>query len=195
MSKETKGLSQLAKRVFLKYVRGYRNAQMYWDSRWKLGLRDDEWTENNRQKMIKWLENLMAKNQCKTFLDVGCGKAALRDVPGYVGLDFSLESIKRSGLKEAVFADITNCIPLPDKSFDAAFTRTVLLHIPPNKIEKAVSEICRVTKKCLILLEPHYQPNNPELQIHCFNHNLPEIVGRYFDGEVIFEYCAEETSS
>jgi SAM-dependent methyltransferase len=186
MSKNTKGLSQLIKRVFLKYVTGYRNEQKYWDSRWKLGLKDDEWTEDNRQKMIKLLENLMAKNQCKTFLDVGCGKAVLRDLPGYVGLDFSLESIKRSGLKEAVFADITNRIPLPDKSFDAVFTRTVLLHIPPDKIERAVSEVCRVTKKCLILHEPHYDPNGPELRFHCFNHNLPEIVGRHFKGETIF---------
>ena len=186
MSRETKGLSQLIKRVFLKYVTGYKNEQRYWNSRWKLGLRDDEWTEESRQKMVKLLENLMAKNQCKTFLDVGCGKAALRGAPGYVGLDFSLESIKKSGLKEAVFADITNHIPLPDKSFDAAFTRTVLLHIPPDKIERAVSEICRVTKKCLILQEPRYDPSNPELHLHCFNHNLPEMIGRHFKEETIF---------
>ena len=186
MSKETKGLSQLVKRVFLKYMRGYKDQQKYWNSRWKLGLRDDEWTEESRQKMINLLEDLIAKNQCKTFLDVGCGKAAFRDLSGYVGLDFSLESLKRSGLKEAVFADITNHIPLPDKSFDAVHTRTVLLHIPPDKIEKAVSEICRVAKKCLILQEPHYNPNGPEPQFHCFNHNLPEIVSRYFKEEIIF---------
>ena len=186
MSKNKSGLSQLVKRVFLKYVTGYRNEQKYWDSRWKLGLKDEEWTKDKRERMSKLLENLMAKNQCKTFLDVGCGKAEFRDLHGYVGLDFSLESIKKSRLKEAVFADITNHIPLPDNSFDAAFTRAVFLHIPPNKIERAVSEVCRVTKKCLILQEPHYDPNNTELQIHCFNHNLPEIIGRHFKGKTIF---------
>jgi SAM-dependent methyltransferase len=186
MSKDTRGLVQFIKRVFLKYVTGYRDQQKYWNSRWKLGLRDDEWTEDAQRAMVKLLENLMAEHQCQTFLDIGCGNAGLRNVHGYVGLDFSLEGIKRSGLKEAVFADITNRIPLPDKAFDAAFTRTVLLHIPPDKIERAVSEICRVTKKCLILIEPRYQPNNPKQQIHCFNHNLPELVGKYFDGDVIF---------
>ena len=56
MSKETKGLSQLVKRVFLKYMRGYKDQQKYWNSRWKLGLRDDEWTEESRQKMINLVE-------------------------------------------------------------------------------------------------------------------------------------------
>jgi ubiquinone/menaquinone biosynthesis C-methylase UbiE len=97
-----------------------------------------------------------------------------------------LESIKRSGLKEAIFADVTNHIPLPDKSFDAAFTRYVLLHILPNKIENAAAEISRVTAKCIILYEPPYEPNKPQVQPHSFNHNLPQIFRKYFNGPIIF---------
>lgn len=179
-------MSEFIKRVLLKYVTGYKNERKYWDTRWRFGLRNEEWSEDFQKKMITLLGKVLVQHGCHTFLDVGCGNAKLRDLPGYVGLDFSLESIKRSGLKEAVFADITNHIPLPDKSFDAAFTRTVLLHIPPSKIDRAVSEIIRVTKKCLILLEPQYEPNKPQEQTHSFNHNLPEIIRRHFDGTTIF---------
>jgi len=186
MSTKTSGFLQRVKRIFLKYVVGYGSEQRYWNSRWKIGLKDEGWSNDFRKTMIERLEDLMEEHHCETFLDVGCGNAQLRDMHGYVGLDFSLEGIKKSGLREAVFADITNRIPLPDKSFDTVFTRTVLLHIPPSKIDKAISEICRVTKNCLILIEPAYDPNQSELQIHCFNHNLPEIIGRYFKGETIF---------
>ena len=179
-------MAQLIKRIFLKYVIGYKREQNYWNARWRLGLKNDVWDEGRRQEMIILLNAIMAKHECQSFLDVGCGKAALREVRGYVGLDFSIESIKRSGLKEAIFADVTNHIPLPSKSFDAAFTRTVLLHIPPSKIDKAVSEISRVTKKCLILLEPKYVSGLVQEQIHSFNHDYSKIVRRYFHEKVIF---------
>jgi SAM-dependent methyltransferase len=184
-------MAQLIKRILLKYAIGYKREQNYWDTRWKLGLSNDNWDERSRREMIALLADIMAKNGCHSFLDVGCGKAVLREVPGYVGVDFSIESIKRSGLKEAIFADITNHIPLPNKSFDAAFSRTVLLHIPPTKIDRAVSEISRVTKKCLILIEPKYVPGMAQEQIRSFNHDYPTIVRRYFDERVIFLFLGE----
>lgn len=186
MSSKTRGFSQFIKRVFLKYVVGYRNEQKYWNKRWKMGLKDENWSVEQRKTMVERVQNMMQENQCLTFLDVGCGKAELRDLKGYIGLDFSLEGIKKSGLKEAIFADITDHIPLPDKSMDVAFTNYVLLHIRPEKIEKAVSELSRITKKMLILNEPPYCRNGLERQIHCFNHNLPEIIGKHFEGKVVF---------
>ena len=179
-------MAEFIKRVFLKYITGYGDERKYWDTRWKLGLKNEEWDSNFKQKMTALMKNIMSQHRCKSFLEVGCGKANLRELPGYAGLDFSLESIKRSGLKKAIFADITNHIPLPDKSFDAVFTRYVLLHILPNKIENAAAEVSRVTAKCIILYEPPYEPNKPQVQPHSFNHNLPQIIRKYFNGPIIF---------
>jgi SAM-dependent methyltransferase len=179
-------MAEFIKRVFLKYITGYGDERKYWDTRWKLALKNEEWDSDFKQKMTALLNRVMSQYRCKSILEVGCGKANLRELPGYVGLDFSLESIKRSGLKEAIFADVTNHIPLPDKSYDAAFTRYVLLHILPNKIENAVAEMSRVAAKCIILYEPPYEPNKPQVQPHSFNHNLPEIFRKHFDGPIVF---------
>lgn len=181
-------MAQFIKRVFLKYVTGYKDERKYWDARWKLGITNEEWDDEFKEKMFALMKNLMSQNGCKNILEIGCGKAKLRELPGYTGADFSLESIKRSGLKEAIFADVTNHIPLPNKSFDAVFTRYVLLHILPEKIEKAVAEISRVTAKSVILYEPLYDPSKPQVQAqpHSFNHNLLQMFRKSFDGPIIF---------
>jgi SAM-dependent methyltransferase len=178
-------MAEFIKRVFLKYVTRYNNERKYWDMRWKLALKNEDWTDDFK-KMIALLKRLMSERECRNILEIGCGKANLRELPGYVGLDFSLETIQRSGLKEAVFADVSNHIPLPDKSFDAVFMRYVLLHISPRKIERAASEISRMTRKCIILYEPSYEQGKAQVQPHSFNHNLPEIFQRYFEGSIIF---------
>jgi SAM-dependent methyltransferase len=181
-------VKDLSKRVFLKYIKGYGNEQNYWDSRWNLGLQAEVRSGEKLKSTMATIEKIMLENKCTSFLDVGCGQAELRKLHGYVGLDFSFEGLKKSGLKEAIYADITNNIPLPDKSFDVVFTSVVLLHIPPNKIDRAVSNLCRVAKKCLVLMEPKYNPVplNVKVQPHCFNHNLPKLINKYFDGQVFF---------
>jgi SAM-dependent methyltransferase len=181
-------VKDLSKRVFLKYIQGYGNEQNYWDSRWNLGLQAEVRSGEKLKLTMAAIEKIMQDNKYDSFLDIGCGKAELRNLPGYVGLDFSFKGLKKSGLKEAIYADITNKIPLPDKSFDVVFTSVVLLHIPPNKIDKAISNLCRVAKKCLVLMEPKYNPIplNVKVQPHCFNHNFHELINKYFDGQVFF---------
>jgi hypothetical protein len=184
MSKDTKGKIQLLKRLYLKFLVGYGNKQRYWDSRWRLSLKDEEWLAVDREYLILQLTDLMGKHGCVGLLEVGCGAAELKNIKGYVGLDFSLEAIKRSGLKEAIFADITNHIPLPDKCVDVVFCRAVLLHVSHDKIVKAVGELMRVARKMMVFIEPKYDPL-AEFNFHCFNHNLKELTNG-FDGEVIF---------
>jgi hypothetical protein len=179
-------LAEFIKRVFLKYVTRYNNERKYWDTRWKLGLKNEDWNDDFQKRMFTLMKRVITEHGCQNILEIGCGRANLRELPGYVGLDLSLEAIKRSGLKEAVFADVTNHVPLPDKSFDAVFMRYVLLHISPSKIERAASEISRVAKKCIILYEPPYEQGKAQVQPHSFNHNLPEIFQRYFDGTIVF---------
>jgi hypothetical protein len=65
-------------------------------------------------------------------------------------------------------------------------TSAILMHIPPDKIEKACSEISRVVKKIVILNEAQYEEDGAPTQKHCFNHNFLEIFSKYFSGTLVF---------
>ena len=171
------------KRVFLKYVIGYSRPQRYWDFRWKHDLKV-ETEKEGRQDYLKAVADIMQRFDCSNILEVGCGEAYLRELPNYLGLDFSLEALRKSGLQHFVYADITRKIPLPDKSQDAVLSRAVLMHVPFNKIDVEVKEICRVAKKVIILFEA-YSLNIHKTQPHCFTHNLPELFAQNFKGTTV----------
>ncbi len=171
------------KELWLKYVIGYGEPQKYWNSRWKAKLPAKISTQQVLGKEFENIRNIMEKHSCQNVLEIGCGKAILRNLPGYLGLDFSLEALKKSELTSFIYADITKQIPLPDKSQDAVLSRYVLLHIPCSEIESAVKEISRVAKNAIILREP-YGTNKEQVQPHCFVHNLPELFKKYFDGHL-----------
>jgi ubiquinone/menaquinone biosynthesis C-methylase UbiE len=127
----------------------------------------------------------MARHKCTNVLEIGCGRGELRELPGYLGLDFSLAILRRSGLQDFLYADITHRIPLPDKVFDAVLSRYVLLHIPFDKIELAVKEMSRVAKKCVILYET-WSSSQEQVGTYCYKHDLPKLFNEYFDGVVVF---------
>jgi ubiquinone/menaquinone biosynthesis C-methylase UbiE len=168
--------------LLIKHAVGYENPRKYWDAQWRFGgcRIQDGW-----QAQFGTVKHLMNRHDCGSILEVGCGRAELRNLKGYIGLDFSPYIRKKNTLSNFVFADVTEKIPLPSKSVDAALSRNVLLHIAPDKIENAVQEISRVTKKLIILDEPvstatvHDQP-------HCWTYNLPEMFSRHFAGETVF---------
>ncbi|UCH31487.1 MAG: class I SAM-dependent methyltransferase [Candidatus Bathyarchaeota archaeon] len=174
------------KKFWLKYVVGYSNPQRYWNSRWKSDLSAEIKTGRITKEESEAILNLMTMHSCKNVLEIGCGKASLRyALPNYLGLDFSLEALEKSGLDTFIYADITKRIPLPDKSQDAILSRYVLLHIPFSKIENAIKEISRVAKHVVILREPYGRVKKHD-QPHCFLHNLPKLFESYFDGKVEF---------
>jgi SAM-dependent methyltransferase len=178
-------LLEYLKRVYLNLSVGYLNPQKYFDKRWSLGLPVDQWSRPLLEQYYRNLGLLMDVKQCENFLDIGCGLAVLRNLRNYLGVDFSIESLKRSGLNKFVFADVSDGIPfLASKSFDMVFTRYVLLHIPPDRIGGAVREISRLAKKCVVLDEPVFQ-EGIRLKKHNFNHDLQELF-KDFDGELIF---------
>lgn len=51
-------------------------------------------------------------------------------------------------------------IPLPDSSIDLGFTCGVLIHIPPERLSNALSELYRVSRRYLLCIE--YFSHNPE---------------------------------
>jgi len=125
----------------------------------------------------------MKKLDCNNVLEIGCGRAEFRTLPNYTPLDFSKKVLNKYGLKGYVCADITSKIPLPDKTFDCAMTRYVLMHIPTGKIENAVKEISRVTKKAIITTETCN--STVPLKSHCFNHDLRALFQKHFSGKLV----------
>jgi pseudaminic acid biosynthesis-associated methylase len=125
----------------------------------------DEYTDRND---IKWQERLPI---FKTILDglvldsvleVGCNKGhnllALtqllgcgRDIVGVEINEYAANLARRDGL--AVFDGTVYDLQFEDGEFDLVFTAGVLIHIPPNKLHTALSEIYRVSGKYILTME------------------------------------------
>jgi len=178
------------KRVILKFV-GYKNTRAYWNARWKLGLEAEKWTQETLQHEFTLIAGLMEQYACQNVLEVGCGKAHLRNLKGHIGLDYSLEGLKKSEVNTFIYGDVSDRnLPIPNQSFDAVLTRFVLLHIPFEKIEFAVENICRIGKKLIILKEPTSAVPK-QTHFHCFSYNFPKLFER-FDGKVVFLSSGKE---
>lgn len=92
-------------------------------------------------------------------LDVGCGigmyyPLLTRKSSGYIGLDPTEAMIERARERhpegEFKIGSVYN-ISFPNNWFDLVFCWSVLVHLPHDTIEKAISELWRVTKKTLFL--------------------------------------------
>lgn len=172
------------KRAILKLV-GYKNPEAYWNTRWTLGLDAEKWTQETFQHEFTQITQLMEQYTCHNILEVGCGKAHLRCLKGYIGLDYSLQALKKSEVNTFICADISDReLPIPDQSFDAVMTRFVLLHIPFEKIELAVNNICRIARKLIILKEPS-SAIPIQTHFHCFSYDLQRLFEK-FNGKVVF---------
>jgi len=176
------------KKIYLQFIVGYRNPKKYWNERWRIGLNQEKWKPEDIEKVEIELTGVMKRFRCGNILEIGCGKAILKNLNGYTGLDFSLNVLE--SLKEFIFADVGEHIPLPDKSFDATLCMKVLLHVKPDKIENAVKEICRVTKNVIILDEPPYK-RNAECCKHNFNHDLTSLFERNISVGCRFVFLGE----
>jgi ubiquinone/menaquinone biosynthesis C-methylase UbiE len=98
----------------------------------------------------------------KDVLEIGCGTGIiLRKIQKVVrfgiGVDLSGEMLKIAYSKdlEVVQGDVVN-LPFEDETFDVTFSFKVLSHVP--EIEKAISEISRVTKKHGVMILEFYNP-------------------------------------
>ena len=131
-----------------------KNSPEYWNTRWRLKLQHDKLTTEIRSEILSKVRESMARNGCTSILEVGCGAIVpLRELSNATHLDFSLKALQHSGLDSFVYADITKRIPVPEKTFDATFSSSCMMHIPDERIERTCAEIRRVTKKLVILNE------------------------------------------
>ena len=95
------------KGILLK-LKGYKNPKAYWDLRWKLNINAEKSTPDLIKKEFNLINGLMKKYNCQNILDVGCGEAKLRDLPGYVGFDFSEVSLQNSGVQNYINGSVSD---------------------------------------------------------------------------------------
>jgi ubiquinone/menaquinone biosynthesis C-methylase UbiE len=99
-------------------------------------------------------------------LDAGCGIGDLADlVDGeYVGVDASASYIEYArrhhggrGQRTFVVGDITN-LPFPDRHFETSMIVNCLHHLSDHAVTAAVSEIRRVTRGAIIIVDADATP-------------------------------------
>ena len=122
--------------------------------------------------LIEELLNL----EFKSFFEAGCGfgwnvKRVKQEFPDVRigGLDFSLPQLKNSKVyipeiyMPAAQGD-TCFIPFKDKVFDVGLTLGVFMNIHPTKIDNAIDEMIRVSRKYIIHLEWDQDNTKPALR-------------------------------
>jgi ubiquinone/menaquinone biosynthesis C-methylase UbiE len=139
-------------------------------------------TRTHRKELAK------AFDTCKpeSVLEIGVGQGRLLStivgVPGF-GIDLSLNMLKNCKRKvpdniELIQAEATH-LPFKEDSFGLVYTCTVLLHIPKNSVEPAVSEIKRVARKNIFIVEqlPNFQHIDTCYSKggYCFPHNYEDL--------------------
>jgi len=161
-------------RGFLTLLFALRNIRYvprkYWEERRRFEVDID--IEEPTIKERSLVSNVIFSYGVNRVLEVGCGAKNFRHLWNYLGVDFSKRALK--GQKNVVCADVCH-LPLRDKSFDMVISRKVLLHVPDGRA--AVEEIKRVTRKVVMLNEPHYKPC-VKLEPHCFNHDYEKLFGK-----------------
>ncbi|MFA5309402.1 MAG: class I SAM-dependent methyltransferase [Dehalococcoidales bacterium] len=135
----------------------------YWDSR-----------QHSHRRFL--VESIAARSPFDSVLEIGCNCAPnlyllAQRFPGaaLTGIDINTGAIEkgREMLSAEGVANVNLLVAradelaqFPDKSFDVVFTDAVLIYIGPDKIDKVMEQLVRITRKALIMLE--MQPGRGE---------------------------------
>ena len=162
----------------------------------------------DRKRNSKIIDRCISKYNAKSILEAGCGEGnTLAYVKNYTnktklnfyGFDISLSRLlyAQKFLKEigkpnvTLFTTDMNNIPLPDNSIDLVFTSHALE--PNHGHEKTLlQELFRITRRCLVLIEPTYELGSKLTREHIKKHgyvrNLPNIIKKLGHTVVEYEY-------
>jgi ubiquinone/menaquinone biosynthesis C-methylase UbiE len=151
-----------------------KNINEYWFKRGHKYLKDDKrlYTKPyhifrfmRRTKEEKLIRNVLSGLSFKNVLDVGCGygrviKLIQNQSKGIKikGIDLSPHQIERARKyvqKDDVELSVGTVydINAPDHCYDLVISTSVLMHIPFSRIEKAIGEMIRVSRKYVINID------------------------------------------
>ncbi len=123
---------------------------------------DEPFYHYKRQKFLHLLNSIDFKN--KSVVEIGCGpggnlvEVLKKEPQKLTGVDISQDMLNLAKEKipqnvELVKTEGTT-LPFPDRSFDIAFTATVLQHNTDRKmLDALIKEICRISNLKVILFE------------------------------------------
>lgn len=153
-----------------------KNQRKYWNIRGKEYF--DEFFDSGYYRYEMFFQDMLIDELKRldfdSFFEVGCGfgwnvSRVKRDFPDIRigGVDFSFSQLFNGRynwwygfLVDQVQGDACN-LPYKNNSFDVGFTMGVFMNIHPEKIEKVIDELIRVSGKYIIHLEwdKHRAPN------------------------------------
>lgn len=201
---------RLIKRILRKIKRmmvnvfGSKTDELYWrfrhifDRSWAKSYISNE-SINSIDKKI-FTEKILNYLPIKSVLEFGCSSGPnlcllagkLPNAKIY-GVDISAKAIKE-GRKYFGEKNIKNvCLEqgslealkrFSDKSIDLVFTNAVLIYFGKDKIEKAIKEFLRISKKAVILFEMHRDSGESAYNDNWI-HNYKKLFGKFLPEEKI----------
>ena len=133
------------------FEKKYYDDASFWDD----GMLEDE---NNRQRIIITAD--LIPNDVKTLADIGCGNGVFLNYLKTNNTNLDLTGIDRSetALKfvktKKQQGDIVS-LPFSDEHFDCVSCLEVIEHLPVPIYETALKELCRISKKYVIISVPY----------------------------------------
>ena len=156
----------LSKILGKSHVYSEADQKMLWKIRGGENYSFESETAESKEFARKFFSELFEKvNLPKdaSIIELGCGSGRnlliLKEM-GYAnlkGVDFSqtqVELCRNLGLDVSQM-DIS-ALEFPDRDFDLVFTNSVLLHVPPSKIETVMKEAVRIARKIVAFRENTY---------------------------------------
>jgi len=176
---------------------GMRVAEKWWAAR--SSFAKSYWGSRSLSSRGFLVERIAAFSPIDSILEVGCASGPnlyvlAKKFPKaqIVGIDINREAIEygKAQFAQEGIANVRLFVSkadelgkFQDKAFDVVFTDAVLTHISPNKIKKVISEMLRITRRALILMEPHsFELNEKDL--------LKLGILTYYGGQWIRSYTA-----
>lgn len=155
-----------------------KDQQSYWAGRGQVYM--DEVLDNGVLDREVFFQNLLIEElrrlEFKSCFEAGCGfgwniRRIKEEFPNVIsgGLDFSFSqlanvSVYGEGYDLPVVNGDIYQMPLSDGSFDVGFSVGVFMNIHPDRIDAAIDEMIRVSKKYIIHFEYDQDHTTPELR-------------------------------
>ena len=141
-----------------------KNEQMW------AGKLGNEYTHRNYDEALiderdDFWERMLNKYSCERTLEVGCdGGMNIESICRYTlayGIDINEYSLMKASRVGWLIWGKANDIPFKDNYFDLVFTAGLLIHIPPDDIDKVIDEMIRCSNKYVLCIE-YYAPKERE---------------------------------
>ncbi len=156
---------------------GTRVRERWWANR---SIAEGYWNNRNHPSKHFLVERIAAFSPVNSILEVGCASGpnlyllAKRFPKAQItGIDINREAIEYGNMQftqegisnvKLLVGRADKLEEFQDRAFDIVFTDAVLALIGPNRIKQVISEMLRITRRVLILIEPHsFELNEKDL--------------------------------